>query len=175
MDRSTDSLCAAWGYWRFTKTPHHRARQAIRAISLYDQTSYKTGQRTRSERLIASPYRRRIDTSTWRKSRISSLEMFIAGSYPTALKRNSSVSVWDGFEEQPHTRDSHSDKGCQFTSTDFVSTLLGRRPRSAGQSKMDAKTSFWLSDCGEPSNIRRCVCMPITIAGKQRSAWLSSY
>jgi hypothetical protein len=167
--------CAAWGYGRFTKNPTRPCQVSHPSEFPAWWTSSRSGQRTRSGRPISPISRCRKDSSTWWRSWICCPGTSSADSSQTALTRNSVCKHW---------RWPSAVAASQRSSTpikDASSALLTswpscgeRRSRSAGQAESAASTISWWRGCGEPSNMRRCICMPTTIAGRLKSTWPAS-
>ena len=139
-------------------------------------TSSKSGQRTRSGRPISPTSRCREDSSTWWQSWICSPETYSAGSCRTALTRNSVCKHWRWPSAVAVSR--RSSTLIRDANSPLLTSWPGcgkRQSRSAGQVESAATTTSWWRDCGEPSNMRRCICMPTTMAGRLKSIWPASF
>jgi hypothetical protein len=171
-----ESSCAAWGYGRSTRNPARPCQASHPSDFPAWWTSSKSGQRTRSGRPISPTSRCREDSSTWWQSWICSPETYSAGSCQTALTRNSVCKHWRWPSVVAVSR--RSSTLIKDASSPLLTSWPGcgkRQSRSAGQVESAATTTSWWRDCGEPSNMRRCICMPTTMAGRLKSTWPASF
>ena len=169
---------------RLTRSHELRFQETRRSDSPVWWTSSKSRQRTRSGRPISPPSRCRKDSSTWWRSWICSPETCSAGSLRspllprsgTALTRNSVCRHW----KRPSVvvvsqRSSIPTRAANSPLLISWRDCKQRKSRSAGQAESAATTTSWWRDYGEPSNRRRCICMPTTMAGRLKSIWPASF
>ena len=110
---------------------------------------------------------------TWWPLPICSHGMCSAGNSPTALTRSFAWRRWRWAMAASH-RSFTRIRAVNSPHRPLFNDSRQKTSRSAGQEGGDALTTSWWKGGGEPSSMRRCICVPTAMAGKRKSVWPAS-